>query len=177
VVPDIVTLSKSISGYGLPLALCLFRPELDVWAPGEHTGTFRGNQLAFIAGAAAFELWRRADFRTNLVASSRRLDRFATELRRLDPSLVTRGRGMVLGIDTGLSGGAARARRVQRRCFDHGLIIELCGREDEVVKVMPPLTIAPAELEKGLGILLNALVRAPQHALVRTASEEGSPPG
>jgi diaminobutyrate-2-oxoglutarate transaminase len=158
VVPDIVTLSKSISGYGLPLSVCLFRPELDVWAPGEHTGTFRGNQLAFVTGAAACELWQRTDFRTNLVASSRRLDRFAAELCRLDPGVATRGRGMVLGIDLGLSGGAARARRVQRRCFDHGLIVELCGREDEVIKVMPPLTIEPAQFEQGLDVLLSALV-------------------
>lgn len=157
VVPDIVTLSKSISGYGLPLALCLFRPALDVWAPGEHTGTFRGNQLAFVAGAAACELWERAEFRSGLVASSRRLDRFAAELRRLDPGLLTRGRGMVLGIDTGAAGGAARARRVQRRCFDDGLILELCGREAEVVKVMPPLTIDPADLERGLRVLVDAL--------------------
>ncbi|MFC8586505.1 aspartate aminotransferase family protein, partial [Streptomyces sp. NPDC057217] len=52
ITPDIVTLSKSISGYGLPMALCLFRPELDLWEPGEHNGTFRGNNPAFVTATA-----------------------------------------------------------------------------------------------------------------------------
>lgn len=51
--PDIVTVSKSLSGYGLPMALVLFKPELDVWGPGEHNGTFRGNNMAFVTARAA----------------------------------------------------------------------------------------------------------------------------
>lgn len=72
VTPDLVTLSKSIGGYGLPVSLLLLRPELDVWEPGEHTGTFRGNQLAFVAGAAALELWDDPDFVEQLERSSER---------------------------------------------------------------------------------------------------------
>ena len=50
--PDIVTLSKSLSGYGLPFAVVLIKPELDVWKPGEHNGTFRGNNHAFVTATA-----------------------------------------------------------------------------------------------------------------------------
>ena len=56
--PDIVVLSKSISGFGLPMSLVLLKPELDIWQAGEHTGTFRGNNLAFVTATAALEFWR-----------------------------------------------------------------------------------------------------------------------
>ncbi|MFF1901952.1 aspartate aminotransferase family protein [Kitasatospora sp. NPDC058218] len=157
IVPDIVTVSKSLSGYGLPLSLTLFRRELDLWQPGEHTGTFRGNQLAFVAATAACELWQQDAFLTGLRQNSARLDRFRADLAALDPELVLRGRGMVLGIDTARTGGPDRAERVQRYAFDHGLIVERCGRYDEVLKVMPPLTIGPELLDEGLGILHDAL--------------------
>lgn len=154
VVPDLITVSKSISGYGLPMSLVLLRPSLDVWAPGEHTGTFRGNQLAFVAATAALELWRDGDFS----APAERLAEFGTWLHAREPDLAVRGLGMVLGIDLGRAGGALRAELVQRQCFDHGLIIETCGREDEVLKVMPPLTIDGATLERGLAVLAEALL-------------------
>ena len=157
VVPDIITVSKAIGGYGLPLSLVLFRPELDVWSPGEHTGTFRGNQLAFVAGAAACELWGQDGFRTTAAVGARRLERFGADLRDSEPALAVRGLGMVLGIDLRAAGGAERADRIQRRCFETGLIVELCGRDDEVIKVMPPLTIDLARLERGLAVLHRAI--------------------
>jgi diaminobutyrate-2-oxoglutarate transaminase len=158
IVPDVVTLSKSLSGYGLPLSITLFRRELDVWAPAEHTGTFRGNQLAFVTATAALELWKQPHFHTGHAVAMRRLARFAVQISLLNPDLEVRCRGMVLGIDTSRAGGAARAARVQAHCFEHGLIVELCGREDQVVKVMPPLTIDPARHERGLEVLQGALV-------------------
>ncbi len=158
IVPDIVTLSKSISGYGLPMSLALLQRDLDVWEPGEHTGTFRGNQLAFVAAAAALELWQQPDFGNGLAAAARSLDRFGREISELDPRIIVRGRGMVLGIDLRQAGGASRAEAVQQQCFNDGLIVELCGRGDEVVKVMPPLTIDPDRLERGLQVLHRAVV-------------------
>lgn len=157
IVPDIVTLSKSISGYGLPMSLTLFKRELDVWEPGEHSGTFRGNQLAFVAATAALELWQQPDFRDCLDVAARSLDRFGSTVSDLDPRIAVRGKGMVLGIDLRRAGGASRAETVQRQCFNSGLIVELCGRDDEVVKVMPPLTISPDQLERGLQVLHSAL--------------------
>ncbi|MFF9673506.1 diaminobutyrate--2-oxoglutarate transaminase [Streptomyces eurythermus] len=155
ITPDVVTLSKSLSGYGLPLSVVLFRRELDVWEPGEHTGTFRGNQLAFVAATAACELWRQDAFHVRLAASVDRLDRFRAELDALGRGLVTRGCGMALGIDLGVE--PPRAERLQRYAFDHGLIVELCGRRDEVVKLLPPLTIDPAVLDRGLDVLRRGL--------------------
>lgn len=167
IVPDIVVLSKSISGYGLPMSLALFRRELDVWEPGEHTGTFRGNQLAFVAAAAALELWQEPGFDDRLASAARHLERFGTEIAGLDPGIAVRGKGMVLGIDLRAAGGASRAESVQRQCFADGLIVELCGRDDDVVKVMPPLTIEPDQLERGLQVLRRAVVRSAAAGRVR----------
>merc|ERR1712108_49757 len=66
--PDIVTLSKSLSGYGLPFAVVLLRPDLDVWEPGEHNGTFRGNNHAFITAAAALRhFWKDDSFANEVI--------------------------------------------------------------------------------------------------------------
>jgi diaminobutyrate-2-oxoglutarate transaminase len=175
--PDIVTVSKSISGYGLPLALTLFRRELDVWAPGEHTGTFRGNQLAFVTATAALELWERPEFQAALAGTIAALDRFAARLRALQPDLAVRGRGAVLGIDLGAAGGPLRAELVQRRCFELGLIVELCGRDDEVIKVMPPLTVDQSILDRGLGVLVEALSGGAGQAAAGAASIAARPAG
>ncbi|MFY1671574.1 diaminobutyrate--2-oxoglutarate transaminase [Plantactinospora sp. WMMB334] len=155
--PDLVTLSKSIGGAGMPLALTLIRPELDVWRSGEHTGTFRGNQLAFVAGAAALTAWEDPSFRQRIAESSARLTAFGARLRGTEPRLAVRGRGMLLGVDTGPLGRPGYAERIQRRCFDDGLVVELCGRDDEVVKLMPPLTIGEADLDEGLAIIETAV--------------------
>ncbi|MFE9426959.1 aspartate aminotransferase family protein [Kitasatospora sp. NPDC006697] len=158
IVPDIVTLSKSLSGYGLPLSMVLFKRELDAWEPGEHTGTFRGNQLAFVAATASCELWRQEAFHAQLAAAIGRLDRFRGELDALAQGLVLRGSGMALGIDLGAAGGPERAERLQRHLFERGLIVELCGRHDEVVKLLPPLTVDPGVLDRGLELLRQGLL-------------------
>jgi diaminobutyrate-2-oxoglutarate transaminase len=160
ITPDLVTLSKSISGYGLPMSIVLMRPELDAWLPGEHTGTFRGTQLSFVAAAAALEFWEDPAFLAHLDDSGRRLRDFGESMGAADPRLQIRGRGMVLGIDMREAGGHPRAADAQQACFADGLIVELCGREDEVIKVMPPLTVDSAVLEAGLGILRAAVLGA-----------------
>ncbi len=152
--PDIVTLAKSVSGYGLPLALTLLKPELDVWKPGEHNGTFRGNCHAFVTATAALQTFWRDDALQNAVGQKARLIRrcFA-ELGKGGVAAV-KGRGMMLGLDVG-SGDAAAA--VVRRCFANGLVIETSGPRDEVVKCLAPLTIANTDLERGLEILRQAI--------------------
>ncbi|AEV85030.1 diadenosine tetraphosphatase [Actinoplanes sp. SE50] len=160
IVPDVVTVSKAIGGYGLPLSMTLFRRELDAWEPGEHTGTFRGNQLAFVAATAACELWQQTQFRTDVVAAARRLERFGAEIARTHPGVAVRGLGTALGIDLGRDGGGGgpeRAALVQRYAFDHGVLVELCGRHDEVVKILPPLNIDIPRLDRGLDVLRDAL--------------------
>ena len=154
--PDIVTMAKSLSGMGLPFALTLFRPELDQWSPGEHNGTFRGNNHAFVTATAALRhFWSNDAFQQDIARRGalleRRLDAMAAE-----HGLSTRGRGMMRGIDVG-SGEVAET--ITAACFAQGLIIETSGAHDEIVKVLAPLVIDDAVLSAGLDIL-EAAVRS-----------------
>ncbi len=155
--PDIVTLAKSLSGMGLPFALTLIRPDLDIWAPGEHNGTFRGNNHAFVTATAALrEFWADPAFADDVARRGGilegRLERMADR-----HDLSTRGRGMMRGIDVGSGEIAARSTGA---CFDAGLIIETSGAHDEIVKVLAPLVIDDATLNAGLDILETALAEA-----------------
>lgn len=155
--PDIVTMAKSLSGMGLPFALTLVRPELDQWAPGEHNGTFRGNNHAFVTATAALRhFWSDRQFQQDVARRSalleRRLDAMAAE-----HGLSTRGRGMMRGIDVG-SGEIASI--VTASCFERGLIIETSGAHDEIVKVLAPLIIDDALLSAGLDILETSIREA-----------------
>jgi diaminobutyrate-2-oxoglutarate transaminase len=157
IVPDIVTLAKSLSGMGLPFALTLIRPELDRWTPGEHNGTFRGNNHAFVTATAALTHFWTEDVLEADVA--RKGDYLA---RRLDAmadahGLRTRGRGMMRGLDVG-SGEVAAA--ITGAAFRKGLIIETSGAHDEVVKVLAPLVIEDDLLAEGLDILEGCVGRA-----------------
>jgi len=155
--PDIVTLAKSLSGMGLPFALALFGPDLDVWSPGEHNGTFRGNNHAFVTATAALrEFWANPAFADDIARRSgileTRLDRMAQR-----HGLSTRGRGMMRGIN--VESGEVAAR-ITSACFDEGLIIETSGAHDEIVKVLAPLVIEDETLHAGLDILEEALAEA-----------------
>ncbi|HLU96952.1 MAG TPA: diaminobutyrate--2-oxoglutarate transaminase [Thermobifida alba] len=167
IVPDIVTLSKSISGYGLPLALTLFKRELDVWEPGEHNGTFRGFNPAFLTATVALDTyWRDEVFQKETLAKgdliAERLDAIADE--HAEAGATTRGRGMARGL---VLPGEGDAKRVCAEAFERGLLMETSGPEDEVAKLLPPLTTSVTELEEGLDILaesVRAAVRTPQPA-------------
>ncbi|EQB03981.1 diaminobutyrate--2-oxoglutarate transaminase [Sphingobium baderi] len=152
--PDIVTMAKSLSGMGLPFALALFRPELDQWSPGEHNGTFRGNNHAFVTAAAALRhFWSDGQFQQDIARRSRMLER-RLDAMASEHGLSTRGRGMIRGIDIG-SGKIAQA--VTAACFAQGLIIETSGAHDEIVKVLAPLVIDDAVLSAGLDILEESI--------------------
>jgi diaminobutyrate-2-oxoglutarate transaminase len=154
--PDIVCLSKSISGIGLPLSLVLMRPEADVWEPGEHNGTFRGNNLAFVTAAEALILWRDDTFSLQVGEKGARTRRRMEEIaaRRPAARATVRGRGLILGMAMGVPGLAGR---VSRAAFERGLVIETAGPADEVLKVLPPLTTPQAQLDGGLDIVEEAL--------------------
>ncbi|MFB6615113.1 diaminobutyrate--2-oxoglutarate transaminase [Streptomyces sp. NPDC085524] len=157
ITPDIVTLSKSISGYGLPMSLCLFKPELDLWEPGEHNGTFRGNNPAFVTATAALETyWSDGVLRERTHILGRRIESVLRELCAEHAGLgaAYRGRGLVWGIEFT---DKAHAAEVCRRAFEQGLLLETSGPEGEVVKLLPPLTVTGDELEEGLAILARCL--------------------
>jgi diaminobutyrate-2-oxoglutarate transaminase len=148
--PDIVTMSKSLSGMGLPFAIALFRPNLDIWSPGEHNGTFRGNNHAFITASAALKhFWSDDKFQIEVYQRGEYL-RKRLALIASKHGFVTRGKGMMRGID--VSSGEI-ASKVTSEAFNKGLIIETSGAFDEVIKVLAPLTITESEMAKGLDIL------------------------
>jgi diaminobutyrate-2-oxoglutarate transaminase len=157
IVPDVVCLSKSLSGFGLPLSLVLLRPNLDVWQPGEHNGTFRGNNLAFVTATAALELFWSDDHLSDEIASKAQIAR--TRLARIAEAHggTVRGRGLIQGLAFEDSSIAQRASRI---AFDHGLVIETAGAESQVLKLLPPLTITCDELERGLDIIEQAVAAA-----------------
>ncbi|EKO3631027.1 diaminobutyrate--2-oxoglutarate transaminase [Vibrio metschnikovii] len=161
--PDIVTLSKSIGGYGLPLAIVLFKPELDVWKPGEHNGTFRGNNHAFVTAAKALQTyWANDDFQQHIKTRSEQVTHTIQQTIRRFPSLFTRlkGRGLMQGIECQ---DGDIANKIARECFRLGMVIETAGPQDEVVKFFCPLTISENELEQGLTIFQQAVENvAPQ---------------
>ncbi|MFJ3581790.1 diaminobutyrate--2-oxoglutarate transaminase [Streptomyces sp. NPDC090127] len=156
IVPDIVTLSKSISGYGLPMALCLFRPELDLWEPGEHNGTFRGNNPAFVTATAALDAyWADRQTEKETLAGGEQVEEALCVLaRRLGDAVAGhRGRGLVWGVEFT---EPAHAARTCRRAFERGLLLETSGPYGEVVKLLPPLTTTSEDLDEGLRILARS---------------------
>jgi diaminobutyrate-2-oxoglutarate transaminase len=140
--PDLVCLSKSISGYGLPMSLLLIKPEHDIWSPGEHNGTFRGNNLAFVAGRAALSFWTSNEFHAAMSDNVRTLDRWLAGIQDEMPrgEIAARGRGLMRGL---AFSEPSRAIAVARKAFENGVIIEVSGGRDDVLKFLPPLNIEP----------------------------------
>ena len=157
ITPDIVTLSKSIGGYGTPLALTLFKPELDVWSPGEHNGTFRGFNHSFVTAKAAIDhYWSDDSFEKEILAKGEHIqDRFMKLCAKFD-GISTRGRGMVQAL---VFDDAELASKVSQLAYDERLLVETAGPKDEVVKLLPPLTTTMDELDRGLAILESAVAK------------------
>jgi diaminobutyrate-2-oxoglutarate transaminase len=155
--PDIVVLSKSLSGYGLPMSLVLISPELDVWEPGGHTGTFRGNNLAFVGATAALRnYWADDDFSVETKRKGELLQsRLATIAARHPGHLVERGRGLFRGLASLTDSDFAA--RVSRQAFGRGVVIETAGAYSEVVKFLPPLTTDDETLLRGLDVVEAAV--------------------
>lgn len=166
--PDIVVLSKSLSGYGLPLSMLLIKEELDLWRPGEHTGTFRGNNLALVSATAAINLyWRSRTFSQGVQRTGEHM-RQRLEVIASDHGNVfsVRGRGMALGFDCQM---AETAEATARKAFEKGLIVERCGPIDQVVKFLPALTIDLETLNRGLSLFEEALAEAVEESKVAVA--------
>ena len=154
VTPDIITLAKSISGFGLPLALVLVRPEYDVFGPAEHNGTFRGNTHAFVTARVAIEkFWADKAFESELADKALLIEERLTELANLIPGAFLKGRGLMRGVDVGTG---ALADEICSRAYEKNLIIETSGSDGQVVKVLAPLTTSADIFNKGFDILLEA---------------------
>ena len=156
--PDIVTMSKSIGGYGLPLAVTLIKPSIDVWTPGEHNGTFRGNQLAFVAAKGGLEYMLSHKVEEQVQKKSALIKEFLEkEVISQDSRLQLRGIGMIWGVEFENIPIVGLADRVIEQCFSHGLIIEGAGRKNSVVKLMPPLVISEEDLLAGMQIIKQSV--------------------
>jgi diaminobutyrate-2-oxoglutarate transaminase len=161
IAPDVVVAAKALSGIGLPVSLILYDQDLDVWAPGAHTGTFRGNQLAFAAGTETVRIIVRDDILGNV---RRRGEQIADRLAGLHHHpwvRDVRGLGLMWGIELANprygQGATTLATAVQATALRHGLIIELGGRDDSVIRLMPPLNITEDLVDTACTILVNAI--------------------
>lgn len=153
--PDMITLSKSLGG-GLPFSILLMRPELDQWQPGEHTGTFRGNNLAFVAATQALSLWEDDRLSAQVMKYGELIKTTLEEIVLEHPEfdLSVRGRGMAWGLDFG---APELASKVSAIAFEKGVIIETAGADSRILKFLPPLVIDPDLLREGLSVIKEAV--------------------
>lgn len=150
--PDMVVLSKAIGGLGLPMSLVLIERKNDLWKPAEHTGTFRGNNLAFVAAKAALDYWSNADFAREVVRKGCLLAELLAEIQKKYPTLGLniRGRGLIYGLEFQRP---ELAKAVSREAFRRKLVIELAGADDQVLKFLPPLVTEDEVLRRGVAIV------------------------
>lgn len=160
VIPDMVVLSKSISGFGVPMALLLMKPELDIFRPAEHNGTFRGNQMAFVGGKAAIEYFCNNNLDQEVQRKGIIIEDYVRkEILSIDSRLSLRGIGMIWGIDfSNINPGLAL--ECVHKAFDNKLILEVAGRKDSVLKIMPALTIEDETLLEGLQLVRKSILEA-----------------
>lgn len=155
--PDIITMSKSLSGYGLPFAVVLMKPELDQWKPGEHNGTFRGNNLAFVTAKDAIDhYWSDDKFANEIKAKGDYVKEQLSDIvaQYGEGNFTIKGRGMFQGINC-VNGEIAA--KITKKAFKKGLIIETSGADDQIVKLFCPLTITQENLEKGIAIIRESV--------------------
>jgi len=154
--PDIICLSKSLSGYGLPMALNLIKPEFDAWAPGEHNGTFRGNNLAFLTATVALDYWKNEIFCQQIQHNSDIMRHFLDKVVQEHSEIKgeVRGRGLMQGIACHIDG---MAEKICANAFKRRLLVETSGPNNEVVKLLPPLLINETELHEGFEVIEESI--------------------
>jgi len=154
--PDIICLSKSLSGYGLPMSVVLVRPEMDLFGPGEHNGTFRGNSTAFVTATEALRFWTDDSLTKDVMRKGEIIEEAFQAMARKHHGLKpdVRGRGLMRGLALGEQGAA---EAVCAEAFKNGVIMETAGPESEVAKLLPPLTITDEALRQGLDVMARAL--------------------
>ncbi|MFH9263920.1 diaminobutyrate--2-oxoglutarate transaminase family protein [Streptomyces sp. NPDC017546] len=175
VTPDILVTSKAVGG-GLPLALIAYRADLDTWLPGAHTGTFRGNTLAMVAGEITLRTVAEQELTERAEKLGERLRRGLRELAADHPVFgEVRGRGLMIGVELVDPDGEAGplgslpphpvlAKALRAACLDHGLILELGGRDDSVLRLLPPLILSDIEADSVLERIADALREAERTA-------------
>lgn len=170
IVPDIVLISKAVGG-GLPMAVIMYNHKLDVWGPGTHAGTFRGNQMAMATGAAGIKYMLNEDLPGKVAVKGAKLMENLKNIAKQAPELAdVRGRGLMIGVEAvdptkpAVRGAHPSfgefAARVQAGCFRRGMIIEKGGRHGAVLRFLPPLIVSDAEIDQACGIFEEAVKEA-----------------
>ncbi|BBP45162.1 diaminobutyrate--2-oxoglutarate transaminase [Thiosulfatimonas sediminis] len=160
--PDIITLSKSIGG-GYPMSLVLMKPELDKWSPGEHSGTFRGFNLAFVAATTALDhYWADPTFEERIKSKAILIEQQMRALATDFPQLTreVRGLGFIWGIEFH---DAQLCNLICANAFENGLVVETAGSEGNVIKFLGPLVISEAQINEGFTILKTAIAAVEQN--------------
>ncbi|WP_405577601.1 diaminobutyrate--2-oxoglutarate transaminase family protein [Streptomyces sp. NBC_01190] len=161
ITPDVVVASKGLSGLGLPVSVIMYRKHLDTWAPGSHIGTFRGNNLAFASANAYLDVVERDGVLANVRGQGEYLLTELTAIQRKSPLVDdVRGLGLLIGVEMaghGAVGATEVAARVQRAALKAGLILELGGREDRVVRLLPPLNVSRRTVDDALVVIRDAI--------------------
>jgi diaminobutyrate-2-oxoglutarate transaminase len=177
IVPDVIVASKALSGIGAPVAVIIYHERLDVWAPGAHTGTFRGNQLAFAAGAEAVRILRRDDVLGNVAKRGEQIADRLVELQQHPGVREVRGVGLMWGVELtdspdGRSAGSV-AREVQATALRNGLILEVGGRDDCVIRILPALNISSDVVDIACTVLIDAIERCCETTGSRSPARAG----
>ncbi|PKV96334.1 diaminobutyrate aminotransferase [Amycolatopsis echigonensis] len=165
--PDVIVASKALSGIGSPVSLIIYDERLDNWAPRAH-GTPLGNQLAFAAGARAIEVVNRDSVLDNVVERGHQFEELLSPLASHPWVTDVRGTGLMWGIELAdpRTGAPASelALAVRNHALRRGLIVEVGGRGDSVVRLLPPLNVTADVVRTAAGILLAALDTATREA-------------
>lgn len=160
--PDIICLAKGIGGMGTPMAMNLIKPEVDeYWAPGEHTGTFRGQSLSFVAGKEALTYFDNDNLMAEVKQKAEKMNQALAPLEDKFEQVQIRGKGMIIGLDVTTG---ERAKAIVDECFKAGLLIASCGTGGRVVKLIPPLTIPEEDLQAGLDVLVQTTYKVMEDA-------------
>ena len=163
VTPDIMCVAKAF-GNGMPIgAIVARRAVMSAWHPGEHGTTYGGNPIACAAAVAVVDVLRKE----KLAERAARLGTHAMErLRSWQPAHPhlgdIRGLGLMIGLEfmDGRLPAPDLASRVQGDALERGLLLLTCGVDENVIRLIPPLTIPESELDQGLDILEASLTAA-----------------
>ena len=156
IVPDIVLLSKSISGFGLPLSLLLMNPEFDIWKPGEHNGTFRSHNLSLCTATVALDFWKNSRLENKISQNGKKIREKLNSLLENSKHVVDiRGLGMIWGIEFN---SEYMAENISKSLFEKGMFIERCGNHGQVIKLLSPLTISQENLEAALNLINDTIL-------------------
>lgn len=163
-VPDIITISKGLGGVGFPISALVYRKDVEAWGPGQHIGTFRGNQVSLAAANGAFDFVEKHDVAGHATRMGEYLMSRLEDLKQDCPYLgQVRGRGLMIGMEF-IRDEATKApfaefvKAFRSGCLQRGLLFEVGGHYDNVVRLVPPLIITPTIIDNAVAIMQEALL-------------------